>query len=109
MKWCETYLEELAGVIVAIINADWAAINANVEANTEVLGHERVHTIRLKNHMAFKESSLGNTWVLNLGLSNHDTLVFEVVEHGKVVDAVVFKASLNNSLFKVTVESKHLQ
>lgn len=71
-------------------------MNTNVEANTEVLGHEGSHTIALENHLTFKESTLWHARVYFLRLDNHDRLVLkEVVDHN-LVDAHVFETALSN-------------
>ena len=98
----------MAGIIVTVINADAAAIDADIETNTEVLGHESVHAVGLEDHMALEESTLRNTGVLNLGLSDHDGLVLQEVVYSQVVDAVVLETGLDNCLFEVTVEAEHL-
>ena len=53
-----TYVKELAGVLVSVSNTDGTAVNADVEANTEVLWHEWAHAIALKDHLALEEGTL---------------------------------------------------
>ena len=62
----------------------------------------------LENNLAFQESALWNARVDLLGLSDHDRLVFQVVENGNFPDFGVFEAAFNNVLLEVTVESQDL-
>ena len=103
-----TYREELAGVLVSISDADGAAVNANVSANTEVLGHEGAHTIRLEHHLALEEGALGDAGVLSLGLDDHNGLVLQVVVDLELANTVVLDAGLDDSLLKVARETEDL-
>jgi len=58
--------------------------------------------------LTLEEGSLGNTRVYNLGLSDHNALIFEEVKHGEVVDAVVFETRLDNGLLEVAGKTEHL-
>lgn len=100
-----TYIEERASVLIAIGNADGAAVNANIKANTEVLGHEGGHAIATENHLALEEGSRGHAGVLFLGLNDHDGLVFEEVVDHDLVDAHVFQSALHHRLLPVAVEA----
>ena len=62
----------------------------------------------LENDLAFQEGSLGDARVDLLGLSDHDRLVFQVVEDGYLPDAVVFQAALHDVLLEVSIEAEHL-
>ena len=104
-----TYIEERASVLITISNADGAAVNANVKANTEVLGHEGSHTVAPENHLTLEESTLRHARVFFLRLDNHNRFVLkEVVDHD-LVDAHILKTALTNGLLKETVEAKDLQ
>ena len=98
----------MAGVLVAVGDADGATEDSDVEADAEVLGHEGGHTVGLEDHLALEESTLGNARVHNLGLSDHNALVFQEVEHGEVVNAEVLETALDNSLLEVAGETEHL-
>jgi len=104
-----TYIEERASVLIAIGNADSAAVNANVKANTEVLRHEGSHAIATEDHLALEEGSLGHAGVLFLGLNDHDGLVLEEVVDHDLVDAHVFHSALHHGFLKVAVEAQDLQ
>jgi hypothetical protein len=54
-----TYNKELSSVFIGISDADGAAVNGNVEADTEVLRHEGAHSVTFEDHLAIEESSLG--------------------------------------------------
>ena len=84
-------------------------MNANVEANTEVLGHEGSHTVAPENHLTLEESTLRHARVFFFRLDNHNRFVLkEIVDHD-LVDAHVLKTALSNGLLKETVEAKDLQ
>jgi len=88
-----TFLKESSRVIIAIINAENAAVNGNISADREVGGHEGLlRSVTLEDHVALKESSLRNTRVGLLGLSNHDRLIFKVVEDNGLANSEVFKS-----------------
>ncbi len=104
-----TYLEELTGVLVSIIDSNTATVDANVKANTEVLGHEwLLGTVWLQHHLSLQEGTLGSTRVDLLGLSNHDRFIFQEVENSDLADAVVLETAFNNALFEITTETEHL-
>lgn len=104
-----TYLEELASVLITIVETDLAAENANINSNTEILWHEwRTRAILLKNNLTLKESTLWNTRVNLFWLSDHDGLILKEIEDNDFSDSVILKTRLNNVLFKVTVESQDL-
>jgi hypothetical protein len=54
-----TYNKELSRVFIGVSDADGAAVDANISANTEVLGHERAHSVTFEDHLAIEESTLG--------------------------------------------------
>jgi hypothetical protein len=59
----------------------------------------------LEDTLAFQEGSLWNARVDLLGLSDHDRLVFQVVEDGYLSDAVVFEATLHDMLLEISIET----
>lgn len=71
--------EELAGVFVTVVDADAAAVNADIKADTEILRHEGGHTVWLDNLVTLKESAHGHTSVDNLGFSHQNALVLKEV------------------------------
>jgi hypothetical protein len=102
-------LEELASVLIAVVEADLTAEDADVAPNTEVVGHEGGSgTVLLEDNLAIKESTLRDTGVHLLVLGDHDGLVLKEVEDSDLSDSVVLETRLNNVLFKVTVESQDL-
>ena len=62
----------------------------------------------LENDLAFQESALWNARVDLLGLSDHDRLVFQVVEDCHLPDAIVLEAALDDMLLEVTIEAEDL-
>jgi hypothetical protein len=102
-----TYLEERTSVIISVVNAHGTAVDGNVDADGEVLGHE-CGSICSKNNLAFQEGALGNTSVNLLGLGDHDWLVFEVVANDHLSDSHVFETALDDALLEVGVESQDL-
>ena len=62
----------------------------------------------LENDLAFQESALWNARVDLLGLSDHDRLVFQVVEDGHLPDAIVLETALDDMLLEVTIEAEDL-
>jgi len=101
-----TYMEELPSVVIAVIESDLSAEDADINANSEVVWHKgRLGAVLLENHLAFEESSLRGSRVDYLWLCNHDRLVFEVVEDCHFANSVVLESALNNAFLEVTVES----
>ena len=104
-----TYLEEFASVLVAVIDADGAAEDANVKANAEVRWkHRKAGAVLLQDHLALEEHSLRSATVGLARLADHDRVVFEVVENDELANAVVFKAALNHALLEVAGKSENL-
>ena len=62
----------------------------------------------LENDLAFQESALWNARVDLLRLSDHDRLVFQVVEDGHLPDAIVLETALDDMLLEVTIEAEDL-
>lgn len=71
-------------------------MDANVEANTEVLGHEGGHVVTLEHHLALEEGSLGHAGVLDLGFDDHDRFILEEVVDEHFVVTVVLKTRFDN-------------
>jgi hypothetical protein len=67
-----------------------------------------LRSVTLEDHVALKESSLRNTRVGLLGLSNHDGLIFKVVEDNGLANSEVFKSWFNDAFLRVSVESEDL-
>ena len=103
-----TYHEELSGVLIGVSDADGTAVDADVNANAEVLGHEGVHAVALEHHLALKEGTLGHAGVDGFGFDDHDRLVLEEVVDQHGVDAEIFETALDDALLEVTVEAEHL-
>lgn len=102
-------LEELTSVLISVINSNTSAIDANVETDTEILGHERLlGSIWLEHHLSLQEGTLRSTRVDLLGLSDHNGFVFKEVEHSHLANAMVLQATLDNALFEITLESEYL-
>jgi hypothetical protein len=103
----ETYSVEGSGVVIAVVDANLTTVDASVAADAEVVWHERV-AVGLQKHVTLEEGTLGRSGVDLLGLTNHDRLVFQVVEDGDLPELMVLKTALDDVLFEVTVESQHL-
>ena len=101
-----TYSKELSSIVVTVVNAHNSTENRDVGANAEVLGQEwLLRAVLLDDHLALEEGALWLSGVLNLWLSDHDRLVFEVVEDGHFANPVVLEATFDNALLEVGVES----
>ena len=86
-----------------------ATEDADVDSDAEVLGHERLaRAIRLQNNLTLKENTLRSARVDLLGLSDHDRLVFQVVEDSDLLDPEILEARLDDALLEVAVESQDL-
>lgn len=86
-----TYLEEFSSILIAISNSDASAVDADIEANSEVGRLEgRVRAILFQNHLSLQESSLGSTTVSLLRLDDHNGVILQVVQNDKFSDSVVF-------------------
>jgi hypothetical protein len=95
----------LAGIFITFVNANAAAVNSYIEANTEILRHERSHTVGLEHLVALHKSTHGHASVNYLGLSHQNTLVFKEVIHVEVVNTVILNTILNDGLFEIAVEA----
>ena len=84
-----------------------SSVNASVASDREVIWHKSV-TVLLENTLAFQESALWDARVDLLVLSDHDRLVFQVVEDSHLPDAIVFEAALDDVLLEVTIEAEDL-
>lgn len=100
-------LVEGASVLITVVDADLSSVNSRVASDRKVIGHVSV-TVVLENNLAFQEGSLRDARVDLLGLSDHDRLVFQVVEDGYLPDAIVFQAALNDVLLEVSIETQNL-
>jgi len=96
-----------ASVFIDAVDADLTAIDASVGTNAEVIGREW-SAILLNHTLALQESTLCDTSVDLLRLSDHNRLIFKVVEDGELSDAMVLKSGLTDMLLEVTVESQDL-
>jgi len=101
------YLVEAAGVVVAVVDSDLAAVDAGVASDAEVVWHER-RAVLLQDHMALQERALRDACVDLLVLSDHDRLVLEVVEDGDLADAEILEAALDDVLLEVALETQDL-
>jgi len=102
-----TYLIERTSVLITVKDANAAAIDLRVCANLEVVWHERA-SVSLQDDLTLEESTLGDTRVDLFGLSEHDGLVFQVVEDGDFSVSGVLETAFDNVLFEVTEESQDL-
>ena len=93
--------------MITVVDADLSSVNSRVAPDRKVIGHVSV-TVVLENNLAFQEGSLRDAGVDLLGLSDHDRLVFQVVEDGYLPDAIVFQAALNDVLLEVSIETQNL-
>jgi len=98
---------EFTSVVITVVDADLAAEDASVAANGEIVWHEWA-AIGLQNDLTLEESTLRGTRVHLLGLSDHDGLVFQVVENCDLPDLGVLEAGLDDVLLEETVESQDL-
>jgi len=97
-----TYHHELSSVIISIVDSEDASVDSHIAANGEVVRHEGLlRAITLQDHVSIEEGALGDSRVHLLGLSDHDRLVFKVVENHGFSNSVVLKTALDNALFGV--------
>jgi len=93
---------ELSSVIISIVDSEDASVDSHIAANGEVVRHEGLlRAITLQDHVSIEEGALGDSRVHLLGLSDHDRLVFKVVENHGFSNSVVLKTALDNALFGV--------
>lgn len=104
-----TYNVKVAGKHVAVVNPELAAVDADVEADAEVVGAEGpVGAVLLEGHLALEEGTLGRAAVDLLGLGDHDGVVFKEVEDHDEAETGVFQAALDNAFLKVGKKSQDL-
>ena len=103
------YHVEVSCELIAVVDSELAAVDADIEADAEVLGHERpVGSIAVQGHLSLQESALGSAAVCLLRLGDHDRVVLKEVEDHHEAQAVVLEARLDHALFKVSIKSQHL-
>ena len=103
------YLEELASVLVAVVDPDGAAEEADVCADAEIIReHGQASAVLLEDHLSLEEDALRGAAVGLLGLADHDGVVLEVVEDDELPDFVVLKTALDNALLEVPIEPQDL-
>jgi len=89
----ETYLEELAGVLVSIVQSNASSADLMVLTDSEVLRLEgHLGTVLFDNHLSLQESTLGSSRVNNLGFSDHNGPVFEEVVEDELANSEIFKS-----------------
>ena len=104
-----TYLEEFAGVLVDVVDADAASEDADVEADAEVGGeHGEAGAVLLEDHLALEEDALGGAAVHLARLTDHDRVILQVVEDDQLANTVVLEAALNDAFLEVTIKSEDL-
>jgi hypothetical protein len=109
-KKTNTYLVEVSCETVTVVNSELAAIDADVESDAKVLGHKRsIRTILLEGHLSLKEGSLWGATVDLLWFSDHYGFVLEEVENRAESESKVFQTAFNDTFFKVSKKSKHLE
>lgn len=104
-----TYNVKVTGKLVAIVNSELAAVDADVKANAKVLGIEwPVGTVLLEGHLTLEEGALRSAAVDLLWLSDHNGVVFEEVEDHNEAETIVLETALDNAFFKVRIKSQDL-
>ena len=101
---------EVSCETVTVVNSELAAIDADVKSDAKVLGHKRsIRTILLEGHLSLKEGSLWGATVDLLWFSDHYGFVLEEVEKRAESESKVFQTAFNDTFFKVSEKSKHLE
>ena len=101
-----TYIEEFSSVLVTISYPDSSSVHADIKANSEVLGQERLlGAVPPNHHLPLEEDSLRSATVDLFGLVDHDGVVLEIVVEGQFADAVVFQFAFHHALLEITEKS----
>lgn len=88
--WYDTYLKELSCVLIAVIDADAASKDADIDAYSEITWkHGDARAVLLQDHLSLEEDALRSAAVLLSGLTNHDRVIFQVVEDDQLANLVV--------------------
>jgi len=104
-----TYIEELSGILVAVVDSNGSSADAHIEADSEVSWLEwHLASVLLDDHLSLEESTLGRAGVDHLGLGDHDRSVFKEVEKHELADSEVFKSGFDNCFFEITIKAEHL-
>jgi len=100
---------ELTGEIVTVVNAEDSLVDLEVHGEREVAPVVGSGGAAVGGDLvALEEDTLGKAGVLLPVFEDVDGVVFEVVEHGALVDAVVLVAGLDNGLLEVGIEAEDL-
>lgn len=104
-----TYLEEFPGVLVAVINSNGPAANAEIQADSEVSWLKwHVGTVLLQHHLAVQECALHGTTVDLLWLDHEDGPILKEIVNNKFSYSVVLKARLHDTFLEISEKSQHL-
>lgn len=96
------------GKVVTVINMEHTVVEANVDADVQVLPGVGFDGALLGNEVTLKEDALRNTRIGDTGLQNMDSVILKVVIHSALTEAVILIFVLNNSLLEVAGEVQNL-
>ena len=100
---------EGAGELVAVDDAEDAAVELDVDADVEVFPGVNLNAVWLGDEVAFQKDALGNSRVLDSGLDDVQCAVFQVVVDDALADAIVFVGVFDDGLLEVGAEVKDLK
>lgn len=104
-----TYSKELSSVLIAVINSNWSAANANIETNFEVKWLKwHVWSVLLNNYLSLEECTLWGSWVDLFWLSDQDGSVLKEIVNNEFPNSIVFKSWLNDWFFEITEKAENL-
>lgn len=100
---------EGAGELVAVNDAEDAAVELDVDADVEVFPGVNLNTVWLGDEVAFQKDALGNSRVFDSGLDDVQCTVFQVVVDDALADTIVFVGIFDDGLLEVGAEVKDLK
>lgn len=104
-----TYGKELSGVLIAVIDSNGSATDADVETDFEVEGLKwHVWAVLLNDYLSLEEGTLWGSRVDLLWLGDQDRSVLKEVVNNELPNSVVFKSALNNWFFEISEKAKNL-
>jgi hypothetical protein len=73
---------ERASELVAVNNAEDTTVEVNISTNLEIAPSEGIDWVKLRDEVTLKENALGDSWVLDAGLKDVNSVIFEIVIDG---------------------------
>jgi hypothetical protein len=96
------------GELITVNNAEDTTVEVNISTDLEIAPSKGINGVKLGDEVTLEEYTLGDSWVLDAGLKDVNSVIFEVVVDGTLAETVVLGGALNNWLLEEGSEVKDL-